>query len=370
MRYKRRLYLYSVAFILIVLVLVYLRIKADINAASEKPRAVPPVEVAYPVRGTIYKSLSFNGDVNPIQQASIYSRVSGNINDIMVNIGDYVHRDQLLAVIDSTIYSQNVRQALAAYMQARASFENAKLIYERNKSLLEQNLIAKQDFDNSETAYKVAKAQEEAAKANYNNAETQLSYCRITAPFSGYITRRFLDPGSFVSASLGSPGSTIFTLMDMSTVKVFVNVLEKDIPAIQNVNEVEVTVDAYPGRIFRAHIRRISQQLDLSTRTMPVEVDIKNPDNVLKPGMFSNVNLILDKHDGALIVPSQYVMHDEKGYYVYTLSADTVVHKAYVKLGLTEDNRDEILGGITDNTLVVSSGQDIVRDGMKVRLTK
>lgn len=370
MKHKRRLYLYSVAAILIVAMAVYFRIKADINAASEKPRPIPPVEVAHPTRGTIFKSLSFNGDVNPIQQASIYSRVSGNIEKIMVDIGDYVHRGQLLAVIDSTIYSQNAHQALAAYMQAKASFENARLIYERNKSLLEQNLIAKQDFDNSETAYKVAKAQAEAAKANYSNAETQLSYCQITAPFNGYITRRFLDPGAFVSASVGSPGSTLFTLMDMSTVKVFVNVLEKDIPTLRSVNEAEVTVDAYPGKIFRAIIRRVSQQVDLSTRTMPVEVDIKNPGNILKPGMFSSVNLILDKHNNALIVPSQYVMHDENGDFVFTVSSDTVVHKTYVKIGFREDNQDEILGGITETTLVVSAGQDIVRDGMKVRLTR
>lgn len=370
MKFNRRLYLYSVGVILIVLLAVYLRIRADLNAASEKPRAILPVEVAHPTRGTIYKSLSFNGDVNPIQQASIYSRVSGNIDEIMVNIGDFVHRGQLLAVIDSTIYSQNARQALAAYMQAKASLENARLIYERNKSLLEQNLIAKQDFDNSETAYKVAKSQEEAAKANYSNAETQLSYCRITAPFTGYITRRYLDPGAYVSASAGGSSSTIFTLMDMSTVKVIVNVLEKDISTLKSVNEADVTVDAYPGKTFKAIIKRISQQIDLSTRTMPVEIDIKNPDNLLKPGMFSNVNLIIDRHDNALIVPSQYVLHDENGDYVFTVSKDTVVHKTYVKLGLTENNQDEIIGGISENTLVVSAGQDIVRDGTKVRLAK
>jgi membrane fusion protein (multidrug efflux system) len=369
-RNRKRAYLFISVLVVFFGLLTYFRIRTNANDPARNARPIPTVEVSMPQRGSISRTIEFTGNIEAYQEANIYPKVSGNLEQEFVNIGDYVQRGQLLALIDTTIYSQNVGQARAAYMQAEATLRNARVSFERNKSLLEQNLIAKQDLDNSETAYKVAQAQAEAAEANYKNAVTQLSYCRITAPFAGYITRRYFDPGVYVTASANVQGSTLFTLAEINKVKIMVNVLESDVRYLGNVTSAEVTVDAYPNQVFKGKITRISQQFDLATRTMPVQVDLDNPKHLLKPGMFATVNLVLAKDNDALILPTQDILKDDSGNYVYVLSKDSTVQKKYVRIGISQDNRNEILAGITSNDRVLTVGQDLVNNGMKVRVVR
>ncbi len=367
---QKRVYIFSAGVIVLLALLIYMRVRSNAEEAAKVTRPVPSVQVSQAQVGTISRTLTFSGDIAAIQESSIFPRVNGNIEKEFVDIGDYVREGQILALIDTTVYAENARQARAAFLQAQATLANSKLIYERDKSLLEQNLIAKQDLDNAETAYKVAGAQAEAASANYRNAVTQLGYCRITAPFSGFVTRRFFDPGTYVTASTNSQTSTLFYLADISKVKIMVDLLERDVPLIGKIKDAEIVVDAYPDQVFHGRITRVSQQLDLATRTMPVEVDVDNPQRLLKPGMYATVNLLIAKADNAVILPSQVIMRDDSGYYVYTVTKDNTVHKSYVKVGIAQDNRDEILSGISRNDEIVFLGQDLVNDGMKVRVTR
>lgn len=369
-RNQKRVYIFSAGIVLLLLLLVYFRIKTNAEQAAKVVRPIPTIQVDKAKVGSIEKTLSFSGNISAIQESNIFPRVNGNIEQEYVDIGDYVRKGQVLALIDTTIYSENARQARAAFLQAEATLSNSKLTYERDKSLLSQNLIAKQDLDNAETAYKVALAQEEAASATLKNAQVQLGYCRVEAPFSGYITRRFFDPGTYVTTSTNSSSSTLFYLADINRVKVTVDVLEEDIPILPQVQDVQITVDAYPKMVFHGKITRISQQLDLSTRTMPVEVDMNNPNGLLKPGMFANVDLVYDKAANTVILPTQVVLKDDSGNYVYTLGSGDVVHKTYVKIGVNHDNQDQILSGITENDQVVFMGYDMVHDGMKVRVAR
>lgn len=339
---RKRIFVFVSSGVILLALLVFLRIRANVDDPIRNARPIPSVEVSTAQRGSITKTIQFTGDIDPYQTANIYPKVSGNLEDEFVNIGDYVQKGQLLALIDTTIYSQNVGQARGTYLQAEATMTNAKITYERNQSLLEQNLVAKQDVDNAETAYKVAQAQEQAAAAAYKNAVTQLSYCRIVATFDGYITRRYFDPGVYVTASTNGQSSTLFLLSEIREVKIMVNVLEDDIPYLKSVLSADVTVDAYPNQVFRGRITRISQQFDLATRTMPVEVDLDNSQHLLKPGMFANINLVLAKDDNALILPTQDIMKDDTGSYVYALSKNSLAKKVYVKIGISQDNRNEI----------------------------
>ncbi len=356
--------------IILLALFTYFRIRANANDPVRNARPIPVVQVSTAQRGSISRTIQFTGDIDAYQTANIYPKVSGNLEEEFVNIGDYVQKGQLLALIDTTIYSQNVGQARGTYMQAAATLTNAKITYERNKSLLDQNLIAKQDLDNSETAYKVAQAQEQAAEANYKNAATQLSYCKIAATFSGYITRRYFDPGVYVTSSTNAQGSTLFILAEIQRVKIMVNVLEDDVQYLGNVADADVTVDAYPNQVFKGRITRVSQQFDLATRTMPVEVDLDNQQRLLKPGMFANINIILAQKSNVLVLPTQDIMKDDSGSFVYTLSKDTTVKKAYIQIGISQDNRNEILAGITDSDRILTVGQDLVTGGMKVRMAR
>ena len=161
--------------------------------------------------------------------------------------------------------------------------------------MLDQNLISKQDYDNAKTAFDISVAQKEAANANFTNAVTQLGYCKITAPFSGNITKRFFDAGAYVTASSSSPGSNLFMLMDIDNLKSMVNIPEKDVPLLNKVIDVDVVADALPGKVFKAKLKKISESVDLATRTMAVEIDIDNSARLLKPGMFATISLIFEK---------------------------------------------------------------------------
>ena len=149
-----------------------------------------------------------------------------------------------------------------------------------------------------------------------------------------------------------------------------VNVLEKDIPLLDNIIFCEVNVDAYPDEIFTAHLDKMSQSIDLNTRTMPTQIIIENKKELLKPGMFAKIDLILQKDTSVLTLQKQCVMKDNDGYYVYELTKDTVAQKKYVQVGIIENNTYEITSGLTEDEKIVSIGMDLINDGSKVRLAK
>ncbi|MCE1187544.1 MAG: efflux RND transporter periplasmic adaptor subunit [Ignavibacteria bacterium] len=356
------------AIVILLVIIVIIRFQAGSSEANKKGGAAPAVSIGKPVRGEMEYTILLTGDVSPVKQAMIYTKVSGNIEREFVDIGSAVGQGQLLALIDTSIYSQNMKQAYGSYLQAEANYINTKANYERNASLLNKNLIARQDLDNAKTAFDVAIAQREVSLANYKNTQTQLSYCKITAPFSGTITKRFYDAGTYVTA--GQPTtSALFTLMDVNALKIMANIPERDIAAVAKVREADITVDALPDKHFSGKITKTSESVDLSTRTMVVQIDVNNPGHLLKPGMFANVTFVLDKKENTLKLPTESVQKDEKGWFVYTLP-DSTVHKQYIQIGLRQEKEVEIISGVTENDKVVVAGQTLIKDKMKVRVVR
>lgn len=328
--------------VLLVVGVVIFRVVSGSSAADARRQSVPLVRVELPTRETVQYTLQFTGDMVAVQQAAIFSKVSGNLERVYVDMGAKVRSGQLLAMIDTTELRQQ-------YQQASATYQNARMNYQRTRDLADQNLVAKQEVDNAEAAMKVA-------KANYDLAATRLGYARITAPFAGYITKRYLDAGALVS-----PGNTtLFTLMDLDHMKVIVNVLEKDIPLIAIGKKAVVTVDAFPGKEFYGNVTRFSQAVDLSTRTMAVEIDIDNTDHRLKPGMFANVTLLVGEHRDALTVPTQAIFKDDNGYYLFVANGETA-KRVNVKIGVEQGTKTEILEGLDAAAQVITTGQQLVK---------
>ncbi len=345
MKTKTKVFIFI--FAVVVIAAVVLRISVRNPRTDTRSRPPTLVKTEMPKRQTITRSLSLTGNVLPVRQAQVFARVYGNLQSVDANIGDYVHTDQVLARIDTTESNQQ-------YLQAEATYQNTLGVYNRAKLLLEQNLISEQDFDNAKTNMEVAKENLEASR-------TRLDYAGITAPFSGFITRRYLDPGVLVT----SANATLFTLVDLNTIKVIVNVLEEDVPAITDGLKAIVTVDALPGREFTGAVARMSEAIDLDTRTMPVEIDISNKDHVLKPGMFATASIIISSKDNALTVPTQALLKDAKGYYV--LSADKgVARRLDVTPGSEQQSRTEIVSGISETDSIITTGQQFARDGERI----
>jgi len=358
-----------IAAALIILAVVFI-IKINSSEDTKRGALRPVVVPGNLVKGEIERREILTGDILPDQQANIFTKVNGNIEKILVDIGSRVAKNQTLAIIDTTIYAQNAKQAKASLMQAEANFQNAKLTFDRNKKLLEQKMISQQDLDNSKAALDVSIAQKQAAEASYNNASTQLSYCKITAPFAGVITKRMYDQGSYVSSSSGSQSSILFTLAKTDKLKLSVNMPERSVPNLSSVREISIKADAAPDKYYSGKITKTSQAIDLNTRTMAVEVAITNPDSKLKPGMFATVIFINERKENADMLPAQVVLNDEGGNFVYTLNNDTTVSKKYITTGIKMDNNIEITSGLTDSDKIVIVGQTLVKDKMKVKLAK
>jgi RND family efflux transporter MFP subunit len=287
-----------------------------------------------------------------------------------VDIGDYVTTGKLLSQIDNSTYIQTLKQSQGLLNQAKAGLENNKLNLERTKQLVEKGLSSQSDLDNAQMSVKVSEAQVETAEANVRNADLQVSYCNIRAPFSGYITKRLLDVGSYVSSTPQSNSNVIFILADTKVLKIMINVLEKDLPLLDKVEKVTMKTDSYPEDVFTGKIKRVSESLDLNTRTMVVEVDIDNKNNLLKPGMFANVDFILDVHNDVLILPVQTILKDDKGTFVYMMSPDSLAQKLYIEKGIEQNNQSEVISGLDDNSKIVVSGQELLKDGMRLRIAK
>jgi membrane fusion protein (multidrug efflux system) len=348
---RPRHYLIGALILVLLLATIALRILTRDGASDQQRTHVTLVRVEQPQRETVTSALNFTGDVVAIQQATIFAKVGGTIEQIYVNMGTPVQAGELLALVDTTELHETL-------MQASATYQNTKIIFNRTRQLVDQNLASHQDLDNSEATMKVA-------AAAYETAVTRLSYARISAPFRGIITRRYLDPGAVVTANT----VPLFTLMDLNVVKIFLNVLEADIPSIKTGEKALVTVESFPGREFAGTVTRFSQALDLATRTMAVEIDIPNRDHLLKPGMFAEVTLILNTTADAITVPTQAIIKSEQGYVVYSVQGDTA-RSIPVTLGSEQDARTEIRSGLTGDELVITVGQQLVKDGTPVRIQR
>lgn len=368
MRKKNKIYI--IVFIAVVLIaaasLIYYRISENIKSSIRPQKPPQAVQVIQPERGNISEKLIFSGDILAYRQTNIYSRVTGNIQKIYADIGDYVPGGKLLAVIDKSTLYQTVRQTEGILNQALANLENNRVNLDRVRTLFDKGLISQNELDNTLTLVKVSEAQVETAKANYNNALLQVNYCNIRAPFGGYITKRFLEEGSLVSQGTAN---SIFILSDISKLKIIVNVLEKDIPKLDYVKDVTVITDAYPEEVFTARFRKMAQALDLNTRTMPVQIDIDNPMRILKPGMFAKVEFLHQTHTETLIVPEQCIMKDVGGEYVFTVNDEKSALKKYVQTGLKSENKTEIISGVSETDRVISTGQELLQENSKVKIS-
>jgi RND family efflux transporter MFP subunit len=336
--------MYAVAGLVVLAALFVWRMASGDPSADVRRQNVPVVKTEHPLRQTVMYNLLYTADVVAVQQAGIYPKVSGTLDRVYADMGTPVRRGQMLALIDTTELFQT-RQ------QAAATAQNARLTYRRTKDLFDQKLVAAQDIENAEAAMKVA-------DATLDVATTRLNYARITAPFSGTVTRKFLDPGAVVSAL----SSTLFTLMDLDNMKIIINVLEQDIPRVTMGLTATVTVDAFPGKTFTGSVSKFAQAVDLATRTMAVEIDVPNRDHLLRPGMFASVTLTVGKRDDALTLPTQAFLKDDQGLYVFVARGDTARRMA-IRTGNEQNSRTEILSGLTGTEDVITTGQQFVRNG-------
>ncbi|TKB60124.1 MAG: efflux RND transporter periplasmic adaptor subunit, partial [Nitrospira sp.] len=334
--------------------LVVFRLSSGAKTDTRKPHVIT-VATVVPFKRDLDIRLTYTADITPNQVVNLFSRVDGYIAKVYVEKGDLVKANQLLIEIDHADYRHAVNQAKANLAAARArvaqqdaSVRNTTLTLNRMQSLIKDQFVSQQDLDNAQVAYDTAAAALDSLRAQVQQmdvalaqAETNLAYSYIRAPFAGYVAGRNLDLGSYVSGTTGGTSTMsrgILTLHEIQTVRILIEVVEKDVPLIQVGQQAEVRAEAYPDRVFEGTVTRVVQALDRATRTMTIEVDLPNKDHVLKGGMFARVEVLVGTHRNAIQIPIDAVSRLEDSQYVYIVREGRA-QRVPVEIGVRDENR-------------------------------
>ncbi len=326
-----------------------------LGRGKETPGA--PVQTIHPKHGEIVRRVTLPGNVMAEQEALLYAKVAGYLKTISVDKGDTVKEGDLLAEIEAP-------EMLADLVKAKAEAEAARIDYKRVTEAQKKasDLVMPQTVD-------ATKAKADVAIAGVQRIETLLSYAKITAPFSGVITKRWVDPGALIPAATSSgaaKSAAVVTLMDFSKVRIDVAIPDTEAPLVKKDLPVKVTVSELPGRTFAGTITRFAYALDESTKTMTTEIDIPNPDMVLRPGMWATVEIELQKKENALLIPAEALVTEKTKNSVF-VARDNKALKVSVTTGFDDGVNVEILKGCAPGDAVIVAGKQSVTDGQKVQ---
>ncbi|MEW6245499.1 MAG: efflux RND transporter periplasmic adaptor subunit [Nitrospirota bacterium] len=369
--------------IAVVAVLVVFRLSSSSAKGDGRKGRVITVGTITPIRQDLDVRLTYTADLTPNQVVNLFSRVDGYIAKMHVDKGDFVKANQLLVEIDHTDFVHAVNQAKANLAAARArvaqqeaALRNATLTLDRMQALIKDQFVSQQDLDNAQVNYDAAVAQTDTLRAQVRQmevalaqAETNLTYSYIRAPFTGYVAERNLDPGAYVSGATASTSTFsrgILSLHDIETVRTLIEVVEKDVPLVRIGQKAEIRAEAYPDRIFEGTVTRVVQALNRATRTMTVEVDLPNPDHALKGGMFARVEVIVGTHRNAVQIPLDALTRLEDLQYVYVVR-EGKARRVPVEVGSRVETRIEVTKGLTGDEEIIVSGKDLVTDGTAVQ---
>ena len=355
------------------------------SGAKTDPRKnrILTVGTMAPIKQDLDVRLTYTADLIPNQLVNVFSRVDGYIAKIYVDKGDLVKASQLLVEIDHTDYIHALNQAKANLLSAKAkvvqqdaAVRNAALTLDRMQALIKDQFVSQQDLDTALVNRDAAVALQDSLRAQVQQmtvalaqAETNLAYSYIRAPFAGYIAERNLDPGAYVSGTTASTSTVsrgILSVHDVETVRTLIEVVEKDVPLVQIGQRADVRAEAYPNEVFEGRVTRIVQALNRATRTMTVEVDLPNKDHRLKGGMFARVEVLVGKHPQAIQIPLDAVSRLEESQYVYVVK-DGKAHQVPVELGARAENRVEVVKGLAGDEQLIVSGKDLVSEGVPVQ---
>ena len=370
-------------------------VQASTNGVSE----APTVAVATVKTEDLSRDLVLTAEFKPNQEVDVMAKVAGYIKQINVDVGDRVKEGDLLATLeipemnddlnrasaaversnaDVTHANDEVRRAESAYAIAHLSFQRLSAVAEKRPGL-----IAQQEIDVAQSKDLEAEAQVSAAKSalaaskeqvhvNTSDVErvhTMKDYTRVTAPFTGVITKRYADKGSMIQAGTASQTQAmpVVRISENSLLRLILPVPESAVPTVHIGQQVEVRVPTL-NRSFPGKVARFSGKLSLATRTMDTEVDVPNANLILIPGMYAEVNLTLSRHNAVLVVPVMAVDTDgEKSGRVMVITPNNRVEVRKISLGLETAQSIEVLSGLNEGDTVVLSGRSGLQAGQEVR---
>lgn len=334
------------------------------QAASAQPIAVVKVG-----REDLFNEVPIPAEFRPYMEVELHAKVSGFVDQMYVDIGDRVKAGQLLATLEVPELRDEHDRAVASEKRAVADYKDAHLVYTRLQAVEKEhpNLVAQQELDAAEAKDSTTEAAIAAAKAEREKYETLLGYTKITAPFTGVITKRYADPGALIQAGISSDTQSmpLVRLSDNYRLRLDFPVSLAYVKDIHVGDSVDVRVESLGNKTFTGVISRSTDKVDDETRTLRTEIEVANPNLELVPGMYAQALLKVQKHALALSVPIE-VISFEKQPNVYVVNQAQQIEERPVTLGLETPDRCEILSGLKEGDLVMIGPRSKVKVGQKV----
>ena len=329
------------------------------RTASDEEIASPEVptitaETGVVARRDLVEPLVVRGAIValPNQDVKLAAQVPGRVTAMAVAEGDVVRAGQVVAEIETLPLEDQQRQARASLAQAQAALENARLNLARSERLLERGIAAGKEVEDARNQAASAEAGFEQAQAALATADRQLGRAHVRSPISGQVVRRFVGVGEQVD---GTPAQPLLEVANVERVEVAAHVGAEPLGRVRVGQKAKVVTDAWAERAFDGEVVAIAPAIDPATNAALVRIRVKNPERLLKVGMFAEVLIGLQEKKAVLVVPPSAVSKGEVGAAVYVVSGDEAA-RTKVTLGLETPEAVEVLSGVTEGQKVLTSG--------------
>ena len=311
------------------------------------------------------------GSVTPIYLVMVRSRVDGQLMRVLYKEGDIVHQGDLLVEIDPRPYQVQLEQAEGQLAKDQANLANARTDLARYETLLTQNAIPEQQVATQRAVVTQDQGTIKSDQASIDSAKLNIAYCHITAPITGRVGLRLVDPGNIVHAS---DQNGLLVITQIEPISVIFTISEDQLPPVLQKMRArqQLRVQAYDremkARIAQGTLTTIDNQIDPSTGTVKLRATFANRGNALFPNQFVNARLLVEMKHGVTLVPSAVIQFNSQMTYVYLVKPDSKVTVRPVTVGVTEGEESEIISGVQPGDIVVLMGVDKLQEGSAVRV--
>jgi RND family efflux transporter MFP subunit len=350
---------------------IWSRVKAGRKLGVETSQvAVTEVSVVSPKQTTPAQEIILPGNVQPFISSPIYARTTGYLKSWSADIGAHVKQGQLLAVIDAPEVDQQLAQSLSNLNTAKANLALAEITKNRYLGLIKTNAVAQQDVDNAVGSYNANQAIVEADEANVKQLQALQSFERIYAPFDGVVTARNTDIGDLIdSGSSGGVKTDMFHIAQPGTLRVYVNVPEEYSQGVKVGMTASLALAEFPGRTFQGKLVRTADAINVTTRTLLIEIDVNNPTGTLLTGSYAEIHLQVPTQSATFLLPVNTLLFRSEGLRVGVVR-DGKVALVAVTPGHDFGDQIEIVSGLKADDQVIVNPPDSIISGETVQIVQ
>lgn len=327
------------------------------NSSPERERIPVAVETAVVAAENVDVLIEAVGTLEADQRIEVKARRSGRIQELPVAEGEAVEAGTVLIRLDDRDLAARVDQAHAALAEAEVRAASAKRSFGRSGALRKKGIASEQDHDDVESEFERAAAAVEVARANLAFSEAELAETVVLAPFAGVFGRLRVDPGAYVRE-----GESLGLLIDADPLELVFALPERYVTRLRVGLPVTARVSSLPDRPFPGDITFVAPAVDAENRTVTVEAEIPNPEGLLRPGQFSTVQVRLERHENAAVVPEEAVVPTAKRMMIFVVE-DGKASARTVHTGVRLPGRVEVLSGIAPGETIVVTGHEKLREG-------